>query len=192
MTNLNRHISGYQAHAVNATSGAIIVALGAPDHEFRQRDIEALPDAERSFVHISDSHFSSPLQVSYQLEPPTRISSQAEDALGDDGMDRLERFRSLKENWDGKGARTLDKTSVRAFSEFFRDSGLRPDGLAVFMSPSGQLIVNLEDKSNNLVEMEFQQQRLLYFFEDSGEENSVARDDIGVTELYQKLKASAA
>ena len=112
----------------------------------------------------------SPLLCRYTVGAPSPLSEAARLALGDEGVDRLERFGQLRANWDGQGAHTLNDDSVAAFSQFFRDTGLRPDGLAVFMSRQGNVAVNWLD-DDALVELEFASEGVHYFFERTGAED---------------------
>jgi hypothetical protein len=59
---------------------------------------------------------------------------------------------------------------MEAFSQFFRDTGLHPDGLAVFMSREGNVTVNWLDESGGLIELEFSDAGVHFFVEGSGEE----------------------
>ena len=60
------------------------------------------------------------------------------------------------------------------------------------MSRDGNIAVNWMDCNDQLVELEFAADRVRYFFESSGEESSVARTDIGKSELYKALSSSHA
>jgi hypothetical protein len=111
----------------------------------------------------------SPLLCGYTAGAPLPLSEAARLALGDDGVERLERFGRLRANWDGQGAHTLNGDSAAAFSQFFRDTGLRPDGLAVFMSRQGNVAVNWLD-DDALVELEFAADGVRYYFERTGAE----------------------
>jgi hypothetical protein len=110
------------------------------------------------------------LKTEYRAAKPFQLSDAAALALGDAGRDRLERFRALHANWDGAGAQPLSSQSLEAFSQFFRDSGLRPTGMAVFMSPDGNIAVNWVEGGGALVELEFVGTGVHYFFEASDEE----------------------
>ncbi|MBK6865167.1 MAG: hypothetical protein IPG91_17455 [Ideonella sp.] len=109
----------------------------------------------------------SPLLCAYTVGAPSLLSEAARLAIGEDGVERLERFAKLRANWDGQGARTLNADSVVGFSQFFRDTGLRPDGLAVFMSQQGHVAVNWLDQ-DALVELEFATDGVRYYFERTG------------------------
>ncbi len=111
----------------------------------------------------------SPLLCGYTVGAPSPLSEAARLALGDDGVERLERFGKLRANWDGQGAQTLNDDSVAAFSQFFRDTGLRPFGLAVFMSRQGNVAVNWLD-DDALVELEFAADGVRFYFERTGAE----------------------
>jgi hypothetical protein len=130
--------------------------------------------ARREIVSPTETNSSrvkggSPLLCGYTDGAPSPLSEAARLALGDDGVERLERFGQLRANWDGQGAHTLSDDSVAAFSQFFRDTGLRPDGLAVFMSRYGNVAVNWFD-ADALVELEFAADGVHYFFERTGTE----------------------
>ena len=135
---------------------------------------------------------TSPHYGEYRTQGDTTLSYAAQLALGHDGMLRLEKFRSLQFDWDRRGASSIEEASVRALSTFFRDSSLEPKRLGLFMAPSGHLIVNWEDADSNLVELEFLADRVLYFFEGTGEEGEVSRNSGEIARLFVKLKDNVA
>lgn len=132
---------------------------------------------------------ASPLPSGYTVGAPSPLSKAAIAALGDDGIERLERFSRLRANWDGQGAHTLNDDSVAALSQFFRDAGLRPDAMAVFMSRQGNVAVNwLDDEA--LVELEFAADGVHYFFERTGAEDVAST--YAVAAFFEKKSQSAA
>ncbi|MGH8759862.1 MAG: hypothetical protein ACREVW_10175 [Burkholderiales bacterium] len=187
--------SSYKVLAVNATTAGMVcaLALGTANAKEQATFLPTQPSKVKwGQSEGSRGQLTSPLFGLYRTDGETVMSQEVQAALQEAGMLRLAKFRELQSNWDRRGARSLDEVSVQAMSEFFRDTGLKPTGLGVFMSPEGHLAVNWEDSDGNLVELEFLADRVLYFFEKSGEEGQVARNDIGVTKLFQLLKDSAA
>jgi hypothetical protein len=175
MTTLN----SYRVLSTNTTAGLMcasaLVAYGAIAEAY---EAQVNPAALVAPVNVfepaktdgSRAEATSSLPFDYKVTQPFQLSEAAVRALGVDGVDRLERFRKLRANWDGEGARTLDGESMEAFSQFFRDTGLHPDGLAVFMSREGNVTVNWLDESGGLIELEFSDAGVHFFVEGSGEE----------------------
>ncbi|MDP1691455.1 MAG: hypothetical protein Q8L49_05820 [Burkholderiaceae bacterium] len=131
------------------------------------------------------------LPVDYKLVSPFELSQAGTEALGDDGLERLERFKKLLANWDLQGARPLDTDSLAAFSQFFRDTGLKPDGLALFMSRNGNIVVNWVDGYDLVVELEFAADGLHYFVERTGAEGVASPQAVArfLSDLSQSLAA---
>lgn len=153
--------------------------LVAPIKVFAPASIEGSRTIAASSIHID-----------YEVVTPFALSQAAAAALGHDGVERLESFKRLRANWDGHGARTLDRESLKAFSEFFRDTDLQPEGVAVFMSREGNITVNWLDADEAIIELEFLADRIHYFFERASDEDTVARAD--TSPLRKKLQADAA
>jgi hypothetical protein len=137
-----------------------------------------------------DDSSVSPLPVSYAPAPTFELSEAAKLAIGAQGLQRLDRFRTLRANWDREGARPLNMSSVIAFSQFFRDSGLRPMGLAVFMTRDGNVAVNWVDEQDLVTELEFQPDGVHYFFELTGDEG--VRSQYEMANLLRPVMAVAA
>lgn len=143
-------------------------ALSSPVNVFE-------PAGACGFLAGATSSFS----YDYSRAAPYQLSDAAALALGAVGLERVERFRKLRANWDGEGARALKGNSVAALSQFFRDTGLHPDGLAVFMSRDGNVAVNWIDQSGGLIELEFGDAGGVHFFlEGEGEEGLAAAYDV--------------
>jgi len=117
----------------------------------------------------------------------TLISDAAKAAVGLAGLNRLQTFFQLQAGWDGPSSKPLDLSSIETFSDFFSRTRLRPEGLGVFMSAQGNLVVNWPDSDNKLIELEFHSTDIDYYVERSGEEGTVVRDEIGVNDLLGKL-----
>lgn len=117
----------------------------------------------------------------------TLISDAAKAAVGHAGLNRLQTFFQLQAGWDGPSSRPLDLSSIETFSDFFSRTRLQPEGLGVFMSAQGNLVVNWPDPDNKLIELEFHSSGIDYYAEHSGEEGTVVRDEVGVNELLGKL-----
>ena len=150
--------------AALAATGMAHATEGVTQGKAAPREVVSPTETSSSWVKGG-----SPLLCEYTLGAPSPLSEAARLALGDEGVERLERFRKLRANWDGQGAHTLNADSAAAFSQFFRDTGLRPDGLAVFMSRHGNVAVNwLDDEA--LVELEFAAEGVRYYFERTGAE----------------------
>lgn len=122
----------------------------------------------------------------------TLISNAAKSALGSAGIQRLENFLRLQAGWDGPASRPIDLNSVATFSDFFAETGLKPDQLGVFMSPQGHVVVNWPDDDGQLVELEFQSAKLEYFIEESGEEGSVSNNGIEYRKLLDRVMGTVA
>jgi hypothetical protein len=93
--------------------------------------------------------------------------------IGENGVERLKAFASLKPGWDkGKGSR-LNPISLQLFNGFFGHGELKPAGVSVFFSSEGNLIGNWLDEDGQVTELEFSPQGILYFIESSAEESVV-------------------
>ena len=169
---------------------AALAATGMASAEERVTQRTAAPRQIVSPTETSGSRVKggSPLLRGYTVGAPSPLSEAARLALGDDGVERLERFGRLQANWDGQGAHTLNADSVDALSQFFRDTGLRPDGLAVFMSRQGNVAVNWLD-DDALVELEFADDGVHYFFEGTGAEDVAST--YAVAAFFEKKSKSA-
>ena len=107
------------------------------------------------------------------------LSATARLALGEKGVKRLEQFVRLRINWDGQGSHTLSEASVTCFSQFLHDTNLRPDGMAVFMSTEGNVVINWLD-DGALIELEFATEGVQYYFERTGEEGVASSHAVAV------------
>lgn len=166
--------------SANTTAGTatsalwVSAALAATGMAYATEGVKQGAATSREVVSPTETSNSrarggSPLLCVYTVGAPSPLSEAARLALGEDGVERMERFAKLRANWDAQGARTLNDDSVAAFSQFFRDTGLRPDGLAVFMSQQGNVTVNWLDH-DALVELEFAPVGVRYYFERTGAE----------------------
>lgn len=125
----------------------------------------------------TDTQQSSAIRVGVLHESAsTLISDAARAAVGTAGLKRLESFFQLKSGWDGVGSKPINLNSIASFSNFFDETGLRPEGLGVFMSAQGNVVVNWLDKHRQLVELEFSPSGLDYFIEENGEEGTLTKD----------------
>lgn len=171
--------------AALAATGMVSAEEALTERTAAPREI-VLPTVTSSSHLKSGSHLLCEYTVGAQLP----LSEAARLALGIDGVGRLERFGQLRANWDGQGAHTLSGDSVAAFSQFFRDTGLRPDGLAVFMSRQGNVAVNWLD-IDTLVELEFAADGVHYFFERTGAEDIASTYAVAAF-FEEKSKSSVA
>ena len=146
---------------------------------------------EPAAIDGSRAEATSSLPYDYRCAAPFQLSEAAVRTLGTDGLERVERFRKLRANWDGEGAGTLNVNSIAAFSQFFRDTGLHPPGLAVFMSREGNVAVNWIDDSDGLIELEFAGAGVHFFFEGAGEEGLATAYEVA-TFLQGKVQGIAA
>lgn len=117
------------------------------------------------------------------------LSRSAMTAIGNTGLRRLANFFRLHAGWDGNSSKPIDLHSVEVFSSFFADTGFRADGLSVFMSGQGNVVVNWLDQNNQLIELEFLKSGVEYFVESTGEEGAVSKGSIGFSELLKLLGA---
>lgn len=156
----------------SAVAGSLTIA-GIEERcgEVKTRGLDAPVNVFESTA-LADSRVAmvNALPVGYKLVGPLELSEAATRALGDDGVERLERFKKLRANWDLQGARPLDTDSLAAFSQFFRDTGLEPEGLAVFMSRDGNVMVNWVDEGDSVIELEFAANGVRFFVERTGAE----------------------
>ena len=117
----------------------------------------------------------------------TLISEGAKAAIGNAGLKRLENFFNLQAGWDGGESQPINLKSVEVFSNFFAETGLRPEGLGLFMSAQGNVVANWLGRDGQLVELEFLPSGIEYFIERSGEEGVVPKGDIGFTKLLNRV-----
>lgn len=122
----------------------------------------------------------------------TLISGPAKDAIGTNGLKRLETFFRLQAGWDGTASKPIDLNSVAVFSRFFAETRLNPKRLGVFMSARGNVVVNWPEQDGQLVELEFHSGGVDYFIESVGDEGTVANDDVGFSRLFQLVSESVA
>ena len=172
-------LNSYRVLSTSATAGLVwvsaIVACGAVADA---HDVQIKPSAAMAPVKVFDmtttdgsrAEPTSSLPFDYKVTELLQLSDAAVRALGADGVERLERFRKFRANWDGEGARTLARDSVETFSQFFRDAGLRPNEMAVFMSREGNVMVNWIDDFGGLIELEFAGAGVSFFLGSWGEE----------------------
>ncbi|KAB0575358.1 hypothetical protein F7Q92_18610 [Ideonella dechloratans] len=125
-----------------------------------------------------------------QDDQTTLISPPAKDAIGANGLRRLEAFFHLQAGWDGTASKPIDLNSVVVFSRFFEETRLNPKRLGVFMSARGNVVVNWPEQDGQLVELEFHSSGVDYFIESSGDEGTVANSDIGFSKLFQLISES--
>ncbi len=119
---------------------------------------------------------------------PEYLGGAARSVLGEHGLGRLQQFASLRAGWDSATSKPLDLQSVFAFSRFFESTGLHPDGLAVFMSSRGNVVVNWLASDNQMIELEFSaMDGIYYFIESTSEEGVISNSDIGFSQLYRKI-----
>lgn len=173
-------LTSYRVLSTNTTASLLCASAMFAYAAAVAKDHEALLDLsglsapvnvfETAAIDGSRSEATSSLPHDYRLAAPFQLSEAAVRALGADGLERVERFRKLRANWDGEGARTLDVNSIAALSQFFRDTGLHPQGLAVFMSREGNVAVNWIDDSDGMIELEFADVGVHFFLEGAGEE----------------------
>jgi hypothetical protein len=126
---------------------------------------------------------------SYRVPIDQEFSNAARAAIGNAGVARVEKFRRLGDNWDGEGALAMNSRSLVVMSRFFRDSGLRPEGMATFMLRTGNLAVNWY--ADHLIELEFKGDGDIgYFFERDGSEGVAdAASVIGMITALQRAVA---
>jgi len=127
-----------------------------------------------------------------QDDQTTLISGPAKDAIGTNGLKRLETFFRLQAGWDGTASKPIDLNSVAVFSRFFAETRLNPKRLGVFMSARGNVVVNWPEQDGQLVELEFHSGGVDYFIESVGDEGTVANDDVGFSRLFQLVSESVA
>lgn len=98
------------------------------------------------------------------------------DAVGVHGLRRLANFAALPAGWDGRHGAPLNQESVDAAKKFFADKKLMPSKAGVFMSVEGNLVVSWEDATGQLVELEFEPERVTGFVQATELEIDVAYD----------------
>lgn len=147
------------------------------------------------FRVISTQGSRSPLTLllgRYGFLPEEVVSRECEAALGENGLQRLRHFRLLPTGWDGRDAMPLDILSLRSLSSFFSASRISPDGLGLFLTPSGNLSVNWEDERGFLTEIEFAREGFILYLEAFDTEATFPIDLFGASTLLSLLKDSHA
>jgi len=107
--------------------------------------------------------------------------------LGDNGLARLNEFKSYKDGWDCGTGKGLGEQSLAHFEYFinqFIDFKVRP---SVFMSKEGNLLLGWEDNLGKSIELEFYAESIGYYIESLDEENNISFDRNSIETLIQKL-----
>jgi hypothetical protein len=115
------------------------------------------------------------------------LGATAREALGKNGIERLEQFARLDAGWDTPTSKPLNIASVISCARFFEETGLCPVGLSVFMSSGGNVVINWLDNSGQLVELEFDSGHIHYFLESESDEGSLPNNDLGLSQLLKIL-----
>jgi hypothetical protein len=119
------------------------------------------------------------------------ISDQAKLAVGAAGLKRLQNFLSLPDAWDGPSSRPASLASIDAFSSFFASTGLQPLGLAVFLSPRGNVVTNWKDAKGQLVELEFDAHEGTSYFIEQTEDEGIAESDFALSQMLHEYVINA-
>jgi hypothetical protein len=115
------------------------------------------------------------------------LGTSARNALGAHGVERLNQFAKFEAGWDAPNSKPLDIRSVISFARFFEETSIRPIGVSVFMSSSGNIVINWLDKAGGLIELEFDEQGIHYFNESASDEYMLPDTDVGRTQLLKLL-----
>ena len=160
-------------------------------------EVQPAQAAQRGFKVVncatSDTQQSSTVKVGLlQGDQATLISAPAKEAIGANGLKRLETFFRLQAGWDGTASKPIDLNSVAVFSRFFAETRLNPERLGVFMSARGNVVVNWPEQDGQLVELEFHSDGVDYFIESASDEGTVPIGDVGFSKLFQLVSESVA
>ncbi|MDM0010134.1 hypothetical protein QTI51_37410 [Variovorax sp. J22G73] len=93
------------------------------------------------------------------------------------GFDRLRQFGRARSGWDQGTGRALSLVSVAEMDYFVSTLDEKPARVSVFMSHLGNVVLSWPIQDDQLVELEFREGSISFFFEDEEDEGVVSRSD---------------
>lgn len=114
------------------------------------------------------------------------VNYRAAAAIGVRGVERLKKFSTLPNGWDGRDGQPLNKDSLDRLSDFFALTNFNAPDLSVFMTSEGNAVINWQ-RNDGLVEVEFGPTELSYYIEGSDVEDSRPMSAASMWELRQQL-----
>lgn len=134
-------------------------------HWRRQRILRQVQPERKNLLHFGTRSASNKV---------TGLSDETLSVLGENGLRRIEQFRSYPQGWYGGKGNQLSTHSIAILDSFVkRIPELRLFAPSVFLSLSGFLSIGFEDKSGKQIEIEFFPDRIEYFAESLQEESFV-------------------
>jgi len=107
--------------------------------------------------------------------------------LGDNGVKRLKIFQNSKAGWDNGRGMILKDTSLQMLSSFSHHfSNAQAKNVSLFMTEDGYLSILQRDKDGKVIELEFHEDSIEYYFEGNGEEGEV--DSLHIDELAKRIE----
>lgn len=128
----------------------------------------------------------------YKIAANTQISSETSgfsfaEHIGKHSAARLGLFSKYEYGWDGAEGKPLLPGSISTFRDFLRKYTFAASNPSLFMSSRGNIQIAWEDTSGQEIEVEFFPNKIEYFIERLGEEESVPATTAGIRRLAAKL-----
>jgi hypothetical protein len=116
-----------------------------------------------------------------KLKPTCELDQNAKNIIGDSGVGRFEQFTLLTRGWDGGEGEELSPYSVGAFLHFTRiyQELFEEVSPSIFITTNGNIQINWEDDSDNVVEIEFFLDYVEYYIEAHDLEDSLPLNNLG-------------
>ena len=125
-----------------------------------------------------------------KVEPIDGPTPLMEAALGQNGIDRLNRFMELEDGWDSGRGRAFSKASLGVLDLFLHTCGTCIiAGPSIFLTANGNLQLEWDDREGNACEIEFFPDYLEYYFEGANEEGSC--DLMELPSLVSRIRKKA-
>lgn len=116
------------------------------------------------------------------------LSESARQTIGDNGLNRLREFTRYQPGWDLGEGKPLASRSVVLLSAFLSHlPELAPYRPSLFMTHEGNLELGFEDAEGRSISIEFYPDRVDYYLEGLGEEQTVKLDLI--YQLIEKVRS---
>ena len=126
--------------------------------------------------------------VTSEVKPIDEPTVVMKAVLGQNGIDRIDRFMEMEDGWDSGRGRAFSKASLGMLDTFLHacDGCPIPDA-SIFMTANGNLQLEWNDREGNACEIEFFPDRLEYYFEGADEEGKCGL--AAVASLVSRIKA---